>query len=186
MIDVLENPLIPRQAGPLTIAQYHELIDRGAVDSSELIRGALVGKMSKSPLHTAITARLLRHLTLSLPDCWVRKEDPLTFTDSEPEPDISVVPGRIEDFPDGHPKTARLVVEVSISSAHLDREKGVLYAEAGVEEFWLVLPEEKAVEVHTAPREGTWTNIHRYRAGESFASLVFPALTLRLDELFTI
>jgi hypothetical protein len=36
---------------------------------------------------------------------------------SEPEPDVSVVAGRREDYED-HPKSALLVVEVSDSSLH--------------------------------------------------------------------
>lgn len=70
-----------------------------------------------------------------------------------------------------------------ISSEDIDREKGALYAEAGVEEFWLVLPEARAVEIHTGPRGGAWTNVHRYLATENFTSAVFPQLTLCLDEL---
>jgi Uma2 family endonuclease len=183
MSAILENPAVRRQAEIISVELYHRMIERGVIDPRcELIRGALIKKMSKSHLHSSIAALLLRRLTVALPDHWVRKEDPLTFTDSEPEPDISVVPGRIEDYA-AHPTTARLVIEVAISSEDIDREKGALYAEAGVEEFWLVLPEERAVEVHTGPRGGAWTNVHRYLAGETFTSAVFPQLTLRLDDL---
>lgn len=183
MIAALDNPALRRHAKQFSVADYHRMIERGIVDPRcELIRGLLVQKMSKSHLHSSITAKLLRLLTSALPDFWVRLEQPLTFTDSEPEPDISVVPGCIEDYT-SHPTTARLVIEVAISSEDLDREKAALYAEAGVEEFWLVLPEARAVEVHTAPRNGAWTNVHRYLADESVVSAVFPHITLRLDEL---
>jgi Uma2 family endonuclease len=138
--------------------------------------------MSKAHLQSSLTAKLQHWLMNSLPGHWVRLEQPLSLADSEPEPDISVVPGAIEDYA-AHPATARLVIEVAISSEDIDREKGVLYAEAGVEEFWLLLPEARAVEVHTGPRGGVWTNVHRYLAGETFTSAVFPQLTLRLDDL---
>ena len=143
---------------------------------------ALLKKMSKSHLHSSVSAKLLRRLTAALPDCWVRLEQPLTLADSEPEPDIAVVRGAIEEYA-AHPTTARLVIEIAISSEDIDREKGALYAEAGVEEFWLVLPEARAVEVHTGPRDGAWTNVHRYLGSESFTSTVFPQVTLRIDEL---
>ena len=183
MSAILENPAVRRQAETISVELYHRMIERGVVDPRcELIRGTLVKKMSKSHRHSSITAKLMRWLTAALPEFWVRLEQPLTFADSEPEPDISVVPGDIEDYA-AHPTTARLVIEVAISSEDIDREKGALYAEAGVEEFWLVLPEARAVEVHTGPRDGAWTNVHRYLAGENFTSTVFPQLALRLDEL---
>ena len=183
MSAVLDNPALRRHAKQLSVADYHRMIDRGVVDPRcELIRGILVQKMSKSHLHESITSKLLRLLTIALPDFWVRKEGPLTFADSEPEPDISVVPGRIEDY-SAHPTTARLVIEVAISSEDIDREKCMLYAEAGCGEFWLVLPEARAVEVHSAPRDGAWTNVHRHLAGERIISTVLPQVALRLDEL---
>lgn len=184
MSAILENPAVRRQVKMLSVADYHRMIEGGVVDPQcELIRGTLIRKMSKSHLHSSISAKLLRLFTATLPDFWVRKEDPLTFEDSEPEPDISVVPGRIEDY-QAHPATAHLVVEVAISSEEIDREKGVLYAEAGVQEFWLVLPEAEVIEVHTGPRSGTWTNVHRYAADESVSSALFPAVTVQLSELF--
>ena len=183
MSAILENPAVRRQAEVITVELYHRMIERGVIEPRcELIRGALIKKMSKSHLHSSISAKLLRCLTAALPEYWVRLEQPLTLADSEPEPDISVVPGVIEDYA-AHPVTARLVIEVAISSEDIDREKGVLYAEAGVEEFWLVLPEARAVEVHTGPRGGAWTNVHRYLAGETFTSAIFPQLALRLEEL---
>lgn len=183
MIAVLENPAVRRHAKQLSVADYHRMIDCGVLDSRcELIRGLLVEKMSKSHLHESITAKLLRLLTLALPDFWVRKEAPLTFADSEPEPDISVVPGRIEDYT-AHPTTAPLVIEVAVTTEGIDREKGTIYGEAGIGEFWLVLPEARTVEVHSAPRGGVWTNVRRFSAGEAVVSTVLPTASVRLDDL---
>ena len=78
------------------------------------------------------------------------------MSDSEPEPDLSVVNGRLEDFRDAHPTTALLAVEVADVTIELDRAKAELYAEANIPEFWLVLAEEKMVEVHTHPRNGEY------------------------------
>jgi hypothetical protein len=49
--------------------------------------------------------------------------------DSEPEPDISVVPGSFRDYPCDHPARAVLIVEISDTTLRLDRgEKGSLRA----------------------------------------------------------
>lgn len=45
--------------------------------------------------------------------------------------------GREEDY-ETHPRTAALVVEVSVTTLAEDREMISLYAEAGVSEFWIV------------------------------------------------
>ena len=48
--------------------------------------------------------------------------------------------GHPDDFRTAHPSTALLAVEVPVSTEDADREKIAIYAEAGVTEFWLVLP----------------------------------------------
>ena len=54
---------------------------------------------------------------------------------SEPEPDLAVVPGAIEDYRDQHPSTAALVVEVADTSLEFDRtRKATVYATAGIPE----------------------------------------------------
>jgi Uma2 family endonuclease len=80
------------------------------------------------------------------------------LTDSEPEPDLAVVAGTIDDFRTEHPATARLVIEVAVSSEDLDREKTSLYAEAGVGEYWLVLVEKKVVERFSEPTAAGYAN----------------------------
>lgn len=144
----------------------------------------IVEKRPRSPLHSALTAGLQEAFLAALKGFWVRLEQPLTFSDSEPEPDISIVAGRPEDYGQGHPRTAKLVIEVAVSSEELDRVNASLYAEAGVEEYWLVPADQKTVEVRTLPVEGHWTRINTYRASENISSVVFPQVTLRLLDLY--
>lgn len=106
-------------------------------------------------LHRTIASLLYRLLLAHLPKGYsVWKEEPLTFLDSEPEPDISVTGGDERDFADAHPSTAELVVEVAVSSPALDRENASLYAEAGVKEYWIVLAHERCIEVYRHPENG--------------------------------
>ena len=80
---------------------------------------------------------------------------PLAVTPtSEPEPDIAVVPGQPRDFED-HPNTAVLVVEVSDTTLHYDRNvKSSLYASAGVGEYWISNVVDRQLEVHVSPGPG--------------------------------
>ena len=59
----------------------------------------------------------------------------MTLNDSEPEPDVAVVPGSVEDYRSAHPSTAVLIIEVAVSSEDVDREKAELYASAGIKEY---------------------------------------------------
>jgi Uma2 family endonuclease len=185
MLTVLEQPSFRERALPISVSSYHVLTERGLIDPrSELIRGVIVKKRSKSPLHSIITDQLLEIAKLALPECWVRQEAPLTFLDSEPEPDISVVPGCRRDYLGGHPTTAPLVIEVAVSSVGIDREKGLVYAEAGVAEYWLVLVEQEIVEVHTGPSSTGWIQVRRRTREETLTSQTYPRLSVSLAELF--
>ena len=185
MISVLEKPEIRRRALPMSVAAYHVMFQQGLVEErAELIRGVVIEKMPKSPLHARITAILQRELQLALPNFWVRKEDPLSLADSEPEPDISIVLGRAEEYTDRHPSSALIVVEVAVTSEELDREKAEIYAEAGVGEYWIVLANERVVEVHTGAKDGHWTNIRRVAEGEELQPTMFPAVRLALRDIF--
>ncbi|MFM8703180.1 MAG: Uma2 family endonuclease, partial [Planctomycetia bacterium] len=82
---------------------------------------------------------------------FLRKEEPLTLADSEPEPDLAVVAGCPDDFRTAHPTTAALVVEVAIATLGIDRAKADVYAAAGIAEYWIVIPESRTVEIHRRP-----------------------------------
>ena len=150
---ILELPEVRQRISPLSVEEYHRLGEFNEHGKrTELIRGIVIEKMSKSPLQRTIAALLYRLLLERLPAGFsIWKEEPLTFLDSEPEPDISVVRGGERDFLEAHPTTAELVVEIAGASPALDRENASLYAEAGVKEYWIVLGRERQVEVYRRP-----------------------------------
>ncbi len=186
VISVLEHSDIRRRALPLTVATYHWMQQRGLVPRrAELIRGVIVEKMSKSPLHTRLTDHLRELLeTWSEKRYWVRKEDPLTLADSEPEPDVSVVAGKRDDYTDAHPCTALLVVEVAVVSESSDREFIPIYAAAEVAEFWLVLASKQQIEVFTRPSGDAYQESRVYGAGDTVTSGVLPGFSMPVAELF--
>jgi len=77
------------------------------------------------------------------------------------------------------------VVEIlSPGSEALDRGyKKSLYARFGVAEYWIVDPKTQAIEVQALGTDG-YEMKGRYRKGDRFTSLLFPSLTLPLDEVF--
>ncbi|WP_439630748.1 Uma2 family endonuclease [Gemmata sp.] len=141
-----------------TLAEYHKLIELGVFmdgEPYELLEGNLVHKMSRGTPHDTTLDLLEEVLARCLPQPWYpRTQKALTLADSEPEPDIAIVPGPRRRYSNGHPTPAeaRLLIEVSASSLLVDRhDKGSIYAGAGVPVYWVVNVADKVIEVYTQP-----------------------------------
>ena len=75
-------------------------------------------------------------------------------------------------------------MEVAVSSAALDRENASLYAEAGVLEYWIVLDEERQIEVYRQPENGVYQQKRLYAAGETLVCESVPGLRAPLEDWF--
>lgn len=186
MSAILELPEVRQRVSPLTVEEYHRLGEFNEHGRrTELIRGIIIEKVSKSPLHAAQAKRLYDRIARMLPaGRIVRREDPLSLADSEPEPDIAVVQGDEADFFESHPTTAELVIEVAVSSPALDRENASLYAEAGVSEYWIVLGNERRVEVYRHPVNGRYQETHILGVHDTLDCASVPTVRLTVSELF--
>ncbi len=186
MNPILDIPSVRARVSRITVEAYHRQPEYNHHRRrTELIRGIVIEKMSKSPLHTTISSRLYRKILTQIPpeyNAW--KEEPLTFADSEPEPDVSVVKGGDADRQDAHPSTAALAVEVAVTSPREDRELALLYAEAGVAEYWVVIPMQRIIEVYRHSDGTRYLEVHVYRAGETLECGSVPGVRVALDELF--
>ncbi len=129
-------------------------------------------------------ARLLREAGLLKRKRPPYGRQPLTLADSEPEPDIAVVSGARDDYRNAHPPTAKLVIEVAISSVDIDREKGTFYAAADIDEYVIVLPDQRSLEVHSHPTESGYKQRHDYQSDSTFELASFPNQSLDLSQLF--
>lgn len=169
----------------LSVKAWHEMIALGLVSKrAELIRGVIIEKMSKSILHAKLSSRLFKYLLGQLdPLFWVRMGSPLSLTDSEPEPDISVVAGA-EESHTGHPSTAILVVEIAVTTLAEDRDMMEIYAEAGVQEYWIVNATHHSIEVHRQPRNGHYLITETKSVGDILESEALPSVKLKLADLF--
>jgi Uma2 family endonuclease len=153
-VAAIPNDLILR----LSIEQYHAIIQAGILtddDSVELLEGWLVFKMPKNPPHRATTRLVRTALENILPPGWyVDSQEPITLSNSEPEPDIVVVRGDTRQYLDRHPgaEDIALIVEVSDTTLQRDRTlKKRIYARAGIAIYWIVNLVEGLVEVYSQP-----------------------------------
>lgn len=184
--EFLEIPEIRPTVSPITVEQYHTFPERNENGRyTELIRGVVIEKMPKSPLHATLLARLNKFLHRQLPDEFsIRQDNPVTLRDSEPEPDVAIVRGSIDDFSEHHPATAALAIEVAVTSLPLDRAKAALYAEAGVEEYWIILARERRVEVYRAPVGELYTERTLVEGDAVLECRSVPGVKIALAELF--
>src|SRR5262245_11012219 len=124
------------RAGRYTRAEYDRLIELGVFqpsDKIELIGGALMVAEPKGAPHYTATRKTAKALEAAFGPGWeVRTEGPVGLDDeSEPEPDVAVVPGSADDYASAHPSRPVQAVEVADSSLAIDRgHKGSLYARA--------------------------------------------------------
>jgi Uma2 family endonuclease len=138
-----------------TREEYYRMGDLGFFHGQrvELIEGEIMVLSPQNWPHTSTVDRVAEALRRILgTGFWVRTQVPLNLGTSDPEPDVSVVLGRREDYND-HPTSAVLIVEVSDSTLAYDRtRKASLYARAGITDYWIVNLVNNQLEVRRDPR----------------------------------
>ena len=146
---------------PLTLrrwkrSEYDRLVDLGVFEGEplELLGGQLVVAEPKGAYHSSAVSTAEYALRAALPPGWiVRTQSPVSLDDeSEPEPDLVVVPGRPADYRHAHPERPALALEVADSSLYFDRQhKGSLYARAGIQDYWIVNLVDRVLEIYRDP-----------------------------------
>lgn len=177
---------------PLSIAQYHELIEAGVLttdDKVELLNGRLVPKMTQNHEHREAWMFLEDALRQLIPAmlAHVMTQAPITLATGEPEPDVCIIRGSLRQFARQHrhplPRDLLLVAEVADSSLRFDRgEKLETYAAAGIEHYWIVNLIDRRVECYSQPDAATATyrSVRNYLIGEVLEWQTPELGTLRL------
>jgi len=121
------------------------------------MRGEKGGEGGK---HSASSERTWRAIHAILPPGWhVRVEKPVRIPRrrSEPEPDVSVARGGVDDYEDHPgPEDVALVVEVTRSSAALDRKLVRVYGGGGIPVYWILNLPRRWLELYSSPVNGTY------------------------------
>jgi Uma2 family endonuclease len=142
-----------------------------------LIDGVILEEGPMNPPH-AITLGLVEEAVRAAfgPGWWLRHQSPLILgADTDPEPDLAVVPGRPRDYA-GHPTTAELVVEVADTSLDFDtNEKRLLYARAGIREYWVVDINGRRLLVYRDAQAGDYSKQLTFGPSDAVAPQAAPA-----------
>lgn len=170
-----------------SLEEYHRLIEAGGFDEDarvELIEGILVDMSPNTRTHDRAIRWLNEWLVLSIDRrrFEVGPQTALTLSDSEPEPDLTVVPRNAQE--PYHPGTAMLVIEVAVSSRYRDlRQKPILYARAGVPEYWVVDLDKSCVVVHLTPSGDRYESIVTVRGDGTVMARAVELPELKVAEL---
>ncbi|MCY2974564.1 MAG: Uma2 family endonuclease [Planctomycetota bacterium] len=177
----------------LSLAEYDSMVRVGAFDriprKVELIRGELIAMNPDGPIHDD----LITYLTDWSADNRDRTKTIITSQTglnlpeqvSRPEPDLLWL--RKDRYRNAHPNASdvQLAIEVSHSSLAYDFEqKRLLYASAGIVEYWIVDATATCIHVFTNPNQCDYTTSKIFKSGEILAPKINPDAKLQLQDLF--
>ena len=180
-----------------TLDEYHRLTELGFFhedDRVELIRGQIIQMAAKGTPHTTCCTKLIRELSRLLGErATLKCQDPIVLpSDSEPEPDFVIVKNRDDDYLSGHPtpEDILLVIEIADSSLDYDQEiKLPLYAEAGIEYYWIFNLKDNQLETYSKPyqkqqKSFAYSKQQIFLPNQTVSVPTFSNLFLDLSKLF--
>ncbi|MEO1211690.1 MAG: Uma2 family endonuclease [Cyanobacteria bacterium J06638_20] len=175
-----------------TVQDYHRMSEVGILppgERTELLSGYITLIAAKGTPHVMALRLLATTLDTLLANepVFVITQDPIQLDDcSEPEPDLAIVQGTIQDYAEHHPRPDQvcLVVEVADSTLKQDCEvKDKLYAQAGIADYWVLDLNNRQLHIYREPTSTGYTR-HLILAEPHQASpSAFPKLTLALTQI---
>ena len=173
------------------VDDYHRMAEAGILsedDRVELIDGEIVAMTPIGPRHNASVNRANHTLGKIVGDHAIVQVQGSVRLDRfrEPQPDLVL----LRPQPDFYasrlpgPSDILLIIEIAESSLDYDREvKAGIYAQSGVQEYWLVDLDDRSVSCYTEPRGGVYQGLRLCRSGQSIAPDALPECAIAVDVL---
>ncbi len=162
-----------------TVEEFYRAAAAGEFDDPdrlELVHGRL-NKIMQGDRHANLCSRLSRQLRRALdPPLFARDEKPVHIAfDGEPIPDVMFTYQEEYESRHPYPEDLALLLEVSDTSAAYDLgEKALLYAQAGVTDYWVVLVNEAAIVRHREPSAEGYQEVVRLAGADTLSPLAMP------------
>ena len=154
----------------------------------ELIYGEILIKAVAGPPHNASVARATREMVRLVGDraivfiqCSVRLNDW-----NEPEPDVVLLRPKEDFYASRHPGPEDILLNVEVSDSSLKFDLGTkarLYAETGIQEYWIVDIPNDCLFAYSDIRENIYRTVRQYRRGDAIAPLLLPDCTIAISNL---
>ena len=183
-----------------TIDEYHSMIEVGLLDNRrvELLKGEIVEMSPEGEAHAYFSSEAEDYLRRLLGDkpfghgfayrATVRSGKPITIPDnSEPEPDIAVVQKLGREYLAHHPYPENIFWLVEYSNSSLEKDlkvKTKIYAEAGINEYWVVNLKRKQLVVFREPQDVEYTFKSTLSTGTIYP-LAFPDLAIEVSAIIS-
>lgn len=172
-----------------TVEEFQRMGESGVFapdERVELIDGEIIEMTPVGPRHVACVFALDDFFrSVVRPEIRVATQNALQLPSGMPWPDAALLvrerldPARVPDA-----DTCILVVEVADTTWMLDRNvKPLMYASAGIPEYWVVDLRTDSVVRHLAPTDGEYGDVQEYGRDQVFASPALGGREVRVAEL---
>jgi Uma2 family endonuclease len=174
-----------------TLNRYHSAIDAGVFEDQavELLRGDIVVMAPEREPHACYSSMGADYLRQLLGQrAAVRETKPITLpNDSEPIPDVAIVQPPLERYLDHHPYPVDIFWLIEYANTTLAKdlgEKKEAYAEAGIQEYWVVDLPHSQLKVFRDLAKGQYQTELTLRQGD-LSLPAFGNLQIQVRRLFS-
>ncbi|MEO1208506.1 MAG: Uma2 family endonuclease [Cyanobacteria bacterium J06638_20] len=173
-----------------TLDRYHAAIDAGVFEDQavELLRGDIVVMAPEREPHACYSSEGAEYFRSLLGDrAAIRETKPITLPDdSEPVPDVAIVQPPLRRYLSHHPAPDEIFWIVEYSQTSLTKDLGLkkdIYAEAGIQEYWVSDLKNARLTVFRDLSNGAYQTELTLTEG-TLAPLAFPDIAITVERLF--
>ncbi len=171
-----------------SVDDYHAMIEAGILSDRpvELLAGEIVEMSPEGPLHRYTLTESVKYLRSVLEDkAEVQEAHPITLSDSEPEPDITIIQSPNSRYKTRHPYPEDIYWLIEIANTTLTRDltlKQRIYANNNIREYWVVNLVKTEITVFTQPLNDSYQQQQIYKQG-NICALAFPDIQISVSKI---
>jgi Uma2 family endonuclease len=174
-----------------SVDDYERMIRSGILgenDNVELIQGEIIEKMAIGEGHGYSVRKLNSFFNSRFPGrAIVEIQSPLVLGGSEPEPDVMLLKWQSNFYKGKKPLATDLLLLIEVADSSLDFDRDIklpIYAEAGIQEYWIVNLLEDKIEVYRDPQPaGRYATVLTFTRGQQIECLAFPGEAFEVAEI---
>lgn len=178
-----------------SLDQYERMVEAGIFDGLrrqrvELIRGEIRAMTPIGTRHAQavddLTEWSLQNADLERVKVRIQATVRIPALESSPEPDVMWLVRKNYATKHPEPNEVLLLIEVAESSLEEDRsEKAELYAEVGIQDYWIINLVDHCTEVHRKPSRTKFAELRKYGSDETIRPLAFPEVEFHYSRVVT-
>ncbi|MEM8779244.1 MAG: Uma2 family endonuclease [Cyanobacteria bacterium P01_G01_bin.49] len=171
-----------------SVEDYHAMIEVGILSDRcvELLAGEIIEMSPEGPLHTYTVTESVKYLRSVLDGfAEVREAHPITLSNSEPEPDLTIVKLPNSRYKTRHPDPEDIYWLIEIANTTLTRDltlKHRIYAQNNIKEYWVVDLKKQQITIFREPMGEFYQQQQVYTQG-AISPLEFPDLQISVHTI---